>query len=103
MADIRTSIKNTILELCAEDDYGSWELLWAVTGSDKRTDVATARQDFVAAIEDLVVQGAIVAKTIGADGKLCEIPFSRPRLEKEVEKADCPDPDHDYWFGLAEH
>jgi len=94
----RVDIRHKVLELCAEDDYGSWELWWAVTDHEN-VPAKDLRREFAAVIESLVNKRALVAKRRGAGGELLAAPFSRKRLLSELESASVPDPDGSYWFG----
>ena len=96
----RADIRHKILELCAEDDYGSWELWWAIKDKAQGT-VADIRQEFTAIIEELVNERALIVKTRGANHNFLNAPFSRERLQTELKSASRPDPDSFYWFGAA--
>jgi hypothetical protein len=98
----RTNIKNRILELCAEDDYGSWELWWAITPEDRDAEEADLSQDFVRVVEELVNKKAIIPKSRDSNHKLSVVEFSRKRLKKEIKGSAQPDPDQYYWFGLPD-
>lgn len=88
-----------ILELSAEDDYGSWELWWSVRSRSPGAPRHGPKQNFVSLIENLIKDGKLVAKTRGDDGKLQVAEFDSLRLLNELERADQPDPDTFYWFG----
>ena len=96
----RADIRQKILELCAEDDYGSWELWWAVKAKAQGS-VADFRQEFVATIEELVNERALIVKTRGANHNFRNASFSRERLQTELKSAARPEPDSFYWFGAA--
>ena len=88
-------IKHKVLELCAEDDYGSWELWWAISADSK----VTTKEDLVSVLEELVNQHALVAKMRAGDNGLLVAPFSRARLSAELKNEARPDPESFYWFG----
>ena len=96
----RIKIRHKVLELCAEDDYGTWELWWSVSGeAPEGTD--DLRRDFAAVVETLVSERELVAKRRSAGGALVASPFSRKRLLAELKNASRPDPNGTYWFGTV--
>jgi hypothetical protein len=97
----RGSIKGKILELCSEDDYGSWELWWAITSEYKNVAGQDLQLDFIDAIENLIRDGKIVAKTRTGGPKFLFATFSREQLNEEIKSAVRPDPETFYWFGSA--
>jgi hypothetical protein len=97
----RVDIRHKILELCAEDDYGSWELWWAVT-DNAASSAEDLQQEFIAIVEELVNERALLVKTRAADHNFLAAPFSRARLQTELKRASRPDPDSFYWFGAPE-
>jgi hypothetical protein len=96
----RTSIKDKIMELCAEDDYGSWELWWAVEAENRPSKEGNLQHAFAKAVGDLIRERIIISKTRSADHKLSSTPFSIKRLHEEVRNSSQPDPERYYWFGL---
>jgi hypothetical protein len=98
----RTSIKDQILELCAEDDYGSWELWWAIGAENRISKEGELQHDFLTAVEELVKDHVIIAKAKTADHKIAPVSFSMKRLQEEIRNAAKPNPDQYYWFGLPE-
>lgn len=97
-----TSIKTRILELCSEDDYGSWELWWAVMPEIGTVEEDELRHDFVNTVGELINTHAIAAKKKGSDSKLSAAVFSKRRLDSEIRNASKPDPSRYYWFGVPE-
>jgi hypothetical protein len=96
------SIEALIMELCAEDYFGSWEFWWAVghdaeTGFDEQLALA-----FVESVSSLIESGKIQCYCSTADDKqFVRTAFSRNRLMSEVKGANSPDPDSSYWFWRA--
>jgi hypothetical protein len=94
----RREISSKILELCSEDEYGSWELWWAVSPGRENDVDRDLQLAFIDVIEDLTRDGKIVAKE-RIDGLRSQIaPFSRERLKKEINSAFHPDANSFYWF-----
>jgi len=93
------TIRNKIVELCEEDDYGSWELWWAITADHSNIPIDTLRQKFIVAVGRLVESRSIVAKVKGVDGKCLITSFFKERLQEEISNASQPNPDDYYWFG----
>jgi hypothetical protein len=87
------SISEKILELCSEDDYGSWELWWAISSDHKNVADQDLQLDFINVMENLVRDGKIVAKKSTAGTKFLIVPFSRERLNEELKSAIRPNPD----------
>lgn len=94
-----SSISGKILELCSEDDYGSWELWWAITSDHKNVADQDLQLDFINVIENLVRDRKIVAKIRTVGPRFLIVPFSRERLNEEIKSAIRPDPNTFYWFG----
>ncbi len=93
-------ILSKILELASEDDYGSWELWWSVRREPCGLKEEKLRRRFVDVIDDLVQKGQLLTKAKGTDGNFHIAKFDRLRLLNEIYRADQPDPDGFYWFGV---
>jgi hypothetical protein len=95
------SIKETILDLCSEDAYGSWDLWWAVRAEFSEVDRPQAHRDFVAAIGQLVKEGKIASVKYVEGGPFEPVIFDEKRLDREVQQADSPNGKEFYWFDLV--
>ena len=91
-------IEANVLELCAEDEFGSWELWWSVRAKCCSLDEKELRSLFVKTIGNLVDLGRLAAGTRSAKGDFLAAAFSRERLAEEIQHADSPEPDRSYWF-----
>lgn len=94
--DTRENIRQKILELCSEDDYGSWELFWAASN------LGLGNDQFLLAdtILDLLSEGKIKAKRKNPDsGELSASGVDRGTLLKELSMSNTPNPETFYWFG----
>src|SRR3712207_3500543 len=88
-----------ILDLCSEDDYGSWELWWRVSADEPPAARGAAAERFVATVEELVGRGRIrTMRRLGRSGTLRPVPFDATELRAQLESASSPDPDAFYWF-----
>jgi hypothetical protein len=88
----REDIEATIIGLCSEDDYGSWELWWNIF-SDAPDDEATAlRESFVNVVSELISSGRLVAKRQRMKGQILATKYDREELEREIDSAGNPDP-----------
>jgi len=93
-------MQDRILELCAEDDYGFWELAWAV-GIQSPSDDAI--ETFYQKVAELVVSGIIVSKRRNpVSARLEAVAFNPNELLSELHRLNKPDPKSDYWFGTRE-
>jgi hypothetical protein len=92
-------IESSIVELCSEDDYGSWELWWNISADVPNDQKADLKSRFVNVVKDLVLDGKLIAKTHTADGKIAPTQFDREKLADEVDSARDPNPDSFFWFG----
>ncbi|MBC8121070.1 MAG: hypothetical protein H7Y22_04425 [Gemmatimonadaceae bacterium] len=117
---IRELIRETVVELCSEDDYGSWELWGTVlarlnesdqkdrlmvvqnlTAAQIRADLGlNPMNEFVDVVQNLVDREVITAKRRShTSNELEQVPFSPEQLRHEIEQACEPRPDSFYWFG----
>ena len=96
----RAVIQGKILELCAEDDYGGWELWWAVAPSTDASESTALLHAFVDAIVGLVADQLLDAKTRTASRSGMQVVSLDPSLlTEQLMKSRAPHPDFDYWFG----
>src|SRR5688572_24447240 len=99
-----SEMEQTILELSAEDDYGVWELWWAIGGTSNHSPgMAELKSRFARTICDLVGQHKVVAKRrdalTGRTGQAKPAEFSEHLLLAELNEIDQPRPEEMYWFG----
>jgi hypothetical protein len=92
-------IEANIVELCSEDDYGSWELWWIMSEDVPTNRIPDVRMQFLDVISNLVSNGKLIAKRHGKDGNVVPTEFDREKLAQEVDFAGDPDPDSFFWFG----
>jgi len=92
-------IKANVLELCSEDDYGSWELWWNISVKVPVEQKAELRSRFLDVVNELVSVGKLIAKGHSADGSIAATRFDREKLGREIDSAGDPDPDSFFWFG----
>ncbi len=92
--NIEDKVKNIILELCEEDDYGCWELWWAAKAE------GISQKDFIAITAILIANGEIEVQSPLPEGKFIKCAFDIKKFEQEINN---PTPDHDnfYWFKVA--
>jgi len=88
-------MKQKILELCSEDDYGSWELWWAICQNSPKE---TIKFTFIKAITDMIDQGLLIAKKHDQSGHLQQTFFSKDKLLLEIDR-QLTNVDGFYWFG----
>jgi hypothetical protein len=93
-------IEASIVELCSEDDYGSWELWWNTSAEVPADQIAELRRQFLDVVNNLVSGGKLIAKAHRADGNIVPTQFDREKLAREVDSARDPDPDSFFWFGM---
>ena len=98
MYNVSDDIRNTILELCFEDDWGSWELWWSISSKTLSGDVPKTKELFIEIISELVASGVIVSKKHELGGVCVPVAFDVSRLIQEIEHSDRPN-DNCYWFG----
>jgi hypothetical protein len=94
-------MRNIILELGDEDDYGSWELWWRVAQAYPGENRNLLKIEFARTIQQLVQEREIKAKRhgTGPSGELAEVSLDIQVLMDEINRADNPDPASFYWFG----
>ena len=92
-------IETDILELCSEDDWGSWELWWNISADASKDERIELKGRFVSVVSELVIDGKLITKAHAADGNIAPIGFDRDKLAGEIDSADNPDPDSFFWFG----
>ena len=92
-------IQADVLELCSEDDYGSWELWWHVSAKIPAEQVPALEHLFLDVISNLVSSEQLIAKVQSTDGNMTATKFDREKLAREVDSAGDPDPDSFFWFG----
>jgi hypothetical protein len=92
-------IRGEILELCSEDDWGSWELWWSVSAELPGSEVSETARIFAEVIANLVESGELIAKRHDPDGTCDPVAFDKERLMVEVQESVRPDPDQYFWFG----
>jgi hypothetical protein len=76
---------------------GTW---WGVRGEPFGLRGEKLKHRFLEVIEDLVTDRQLLVKTKGIDGKSHIAKFDRLRLLNEIDRADQPDPEGFYWFGV---
>jgi len=92
-------IKANVLELCSEDDYGSWELWWNASAEVPEDQVPDLKRRFLGVVSELVSAGKLIAKRESRDGNITATQFDREKLAREIDSAADPDPDSFFWFG----
>jgi hypothetical protein len=96
---IKADLKVTVLELCAEDYYGVWELYWNYQGLTGTKEVDD--ELFIATLEELVAAKEIVSYEKNKyNEKFEQTIFEVERLRSELKavKADKVT-EQLYWFG----
>lgn len=94
-------IKQTILELCSEDDWGSWELWWNVVASNASDIKCDLKADFISVVQEMVRQGQLVPKRHHSDGVCVPDKFDENRFANDLDNVDNVDIDNFYWFGTV--
>jgi hypothetical protein len=92
-------IEAGIIELCSEDDYGSWELWWNVSAEVPDDEMPALKSRFQKVVTDLVTEGKLIAKRRDADGGIMPTQYDQEKLAREIASAHEPDPDSYFWFG----
>ena len=92
-------IQADVLELCSEDDYGSWELWWHVSSEIPAEQVPALKRLFLDVVSNLVSSGKLIAKVHSSEGNITATKFDREKLARELDSAGDPDPDSFFWFG----
>jgi hypothetical protein len=95
----KEQINADVLELCSEDDYGSWELWWHISAEVPAEQIPALQHRFLDVVSDLVSSGNLIAKVHSTDGNITATEFDREKLAREVDSASNPDPDSYFWFG----
>lgn len=98
-AQSKEVINADVLELCAEDDYGSWELWWHISADVPAEQIPALNPLFLDVVTNLVSSGDLTAKVHSTDGNITATEFDREKLAREVDSASNPDPDSYFWFG----
>ena len=88
-----------VLELCSEDDYGSWELWWDASAKVPEDHVPDLKRRFLDVVSELISAGKLIAKAHSADGNIAPTRFDREKLAREIDASGDPDPDSFFWFG----
>jgi hypothetical protein len=96
--------RNKILELCSEDDYGVWELFWAVAPFFKHENQdGNTETVFIQLMKDLIDEGLIVSKAKKQKTGQLEIStFDEKKLAIQIKNLNQPLPESFYWFGFHE-
>jgi hypothetical protein len=92
-------IEANIVELCSEDDYGSWELWWNTSADVPTNRIPDVKMQFLDVVSNLVSDGKLIAKRHGEDGNIVPTQFDHGKLAREVDFAGDPDPGSFFWFG----
>jgi hypothetical protein len=94
--------REKILELCSEDDYGVWELFWAVAPFLKKENQEQNPEIlFIQLIRDFIDERLIVSKIKNqTTNQLKPVAFDTNTLTMQLKKLANPDPESFYWFGL---
>lgn len=98
-----TDIRNRILELCREDDHGSWQLwleIFEESDQDDEDEQEMLQENFVQIVDDLVREEELIAISEGED--IDPEDFSMDRLDEEVSSAHKADPEEFYSFRIAD-
>ena len=98
-AQSKEEINTDVLELCSEDDYGSWELWWHISAKVPTEQIHALKHRFLDVVSDLVSSGNLIAKVHSTDGNITATEFDREKMAREVDSASNPDPDSYFWFG----
>ena len=88
-----------IIELCFEDDYGSWELWWNISAQVAPAQTTALKRSFLDVVSELVSAGKLIPKHRPTTGQITTIGYDREKLGREVDSASKPDPDSYFWFG----
>ena len=91
-------IKAKILELCSDDDYGSWELWWNASAEVPAQQIPELKDRFLNVVCELVSAGKLKAKSESKDGSITPTQFDREKLAREIDSAEDSD-DSFFWFG----
>ena len=97
----KSRIKQTVLELCSEDDWGSWELWWNVAASNSAEIQSELKTTFISVVQEMVGNGQLISKRHRVDGVCVPDEFDVECLVNDLDKVDNVDIDSFYWFGTA--
>jgi hypothetical protein len=92
-------IKTNVIELCSEDDYGSWELWWNISAEASPDQMPALKRNFLDVVSELVSTGKLIAKRQRMDGQIMKAEYNREQLAHEIDSAGTPDGDSFFWFG----
>ena len=92
-------IEADIIELCSEDDYGSWELWWNVSADVPVAEISALKSRFLNVVSDLVTAGKLIPKRCATEAGCTAIQYDRKKLSHEIDSTDDPDSDSYFWFG----
>jgi hypothetical protein len=95
----REEVEAHIIELCDEDDYGSWELWWSTSAKAQPEQTSELKNIFLDVVSELVSVGKLIPKRQRTDGRIKVTEYDREKLSREIDSADNPDPDSYFWFG----
>jgi hypothetical protein len=95
----REEVEARVIELCDEDDWGSWELWWNTSAKTQPKQMLALIEIFLDVISELISAGKLNAKHKRTDGNITATKYDREELAREIDSADNPDPDSDFWFG----
>ncbi len=98
-AQSNEEINADVLELCSEDDHGSWELWWHISAEVPEEQIPALKHVFLDVISNLVSSGNLIAKVHSTDGIITATEFDREKLARELDSAVDADPDSFFWFG----
>lgn len=94
-------VRRKIEELCGEDAYGSWELVWALRDAREEYVVPRHLVDAIACeIVTMIRAGKLECYLQSPEGNYIASDVSLPELQAELLKADDPDPHIFHWFSL---
>jgi hypothetical protein len=95
---IKTDLKESVLELCAEDYYGVWELYWNYQGLTGKKDVDD--ELFIATLEELVAAKKIIPfEKNKYNNEFEQAPFDVERLRSELKQVKADKITEElYWF-----
>ncbi len=93
-------IESKILELVAEDAYGSWELWWDISADIDKNQKELIKKKFIETISNLIEANKLEVLHHKAMGAYEHASFDPKQLEFELENSSTPDPDSFYWFSL---
>lgn len=95
----KESVEAHVIELCHEDDWGSWELWWSTSAETRPGQMLVLKGIFLDVISQLVSAGKLIAKHKREDGNITATEYHREKLAREIDFSDNPDPDSYFWFG----